>query len=431
MSILFGESSPNNTQEPSFCINGVKLPFNVYARELLKKADTPHSNTGGNSPTDRIFVENFSGLRVSGVLSALSPYTPIRKRISIIKSISREKPIVRERKDVSVHVDTLSLTGKLETVEKVSRFRGEECINALDEKMQRELGLKISREVRSGRNFYKRSSEIEYTDGRLKKSLGFVAWGGNKETYQIYLTGEGMEYITANSLSIKLYGLAFDLDMRITRGDLAWDDVKGETSVIDAIKMYKNGEFKITRNPKIKQHGNFVTAHDEDGRTVEIGSRESGKLLRVYDKGKELGDKLSKWVRWEVEIHSKDRKIPLKMIVCPNLYFAGAYPALGKIVPTEAPEVIKTIKKKVEITLEKAVENVKTQSGKLINFLKMKGRSDSEIVNALIREEGIPARLVFPLPAVSTGKDETEIIESIPITSHVSGWEENPDLIPI
>lgn len=47
-------------------------------------------------------------------------------------------------------------------------------------------------------------------------------------------------------------------------------------------------------------------APDGRGRTFYVGRRENGKLLRVYEKGKQLGAENSPWVRIELELHNKD-----------------------------------------------------------------------------------------------------------------------------
>ena len=44
---------------------------------------------------------------------------------------------------------------------------------------------------------------------------------------------------------------------------------------------------------------------DKLGRTLQIGCRTSDKMLRAYEKGKQLGDKNSDWLRIEVELKGK------------------------------------------------------------------------------------------------------------------------------
>ncbi len=46
------------------------------------------------------------------------------------------------------------------------------------------------------------------------------------------------------------------------------------------------------------------------GRTLYIGKRENGKMLRIYEKGKHLGNPVSSWVSVELELKGKNRIIP-------------------------------------------------------------------------------------------------------------------------
>ena len=73
-----------------------------------------------------------------------------------------------------------------------------------------------------------------------------------------------------------------------------------------------------------------------------------GRLLRIYEKGKQLGDPLSPWVRWELELHNKDRTIPLDVLIRPGHYLAGGYPCLSWI--CESQDRIKTTRKQLMIS---------------------------------------------------------------------------------
>lgn len=96
-------------------------------------------------------------------------------------------------------------------------------------------------------------------------------------------------------------------------------------------KVEQDGLFKSAaggRNPRFERR-NYDNPHE--GRTFYVGTRDSGKLCRVYEKGRQLGDRNSKWVRIEVELHSTNREIPLEILLGCGDYLAGAYPALGWI----------------------------------------------------------------------------------------------------
>lgn len=95
--------------------------------------------------------------------------------------------------------------------------------------------------------------------------------------------------------------------------------------------------------------------------------RASGKFGRFYEKGKQLGDPNSPWVRVEVEWRSQDRYIPYDILVRPGHYLAGAYPCLAFL--NEEQSTIKTVPKAAQIAFDAAVENGKRACGKPINLM--------------------------------------------------------------
>jgi phage replication initiation protein len=123
------------------------------------------------------------------------------------------------------------------------------------------------------------------------------------------------------------------VNVRITRVDFALDFHEGEHDVDEAVRLYEAGAFAVRgRQPKCSIAGDWL--RDKDGRTFYVGRRQNGKLLRVYEKGRQLGDLKSRWVRWELQLGRKERDLPLAILINPAPYFAGAYPALAQILPT-------------------------------------------------------------------------------------------------
>lgn len=99
-------------------------------------------------------------------------------------------------------------------------------------------------------------------------------------------------------------------DGKISRIDLAHDDFKGEYSSFDwANEQESNDMFLLpkTRNrPACTIAGEFKHGDPQNkGLTLYVGSRKNGKVIRCYEKGKQLGDKSSPWFRSELEIHAK------------------------------------------------------------------------------------------------------------------------------
>jgi phage replication initiation protein len=126
----------------------------------------------------------------------------------------------------------------------------------------------------------------------------------------------------------------------ITRCDVAVDAMDGEFSVDDALSWYSDGGFIAGGTPpKFDAHGgwsltNGVITLPETGagRTFYVGKRVNGKYVRIYEKGKQLGNRDSLWTRFEIELHNKDRVIPHDIIVYPSSSLRSVAPATGATV---------------------------------------------------------------------------------------------------
>jgi phage replication initiation protein len=182
---------------------------------------------------------------------------------------------------------------------------------------------------------------------------------------------------------------------RITRWDGAVDDYEGIHGVDWAVSQYQGDGFHTAGNkPKCKQSGNWLEP-DGSGRTFYVGARRNGKMMRIYDKGKQLGDPDSPWTRWELELHNTDREIPWDVLLRPGQYVAGAYRCTDWISKESCR--IRTHKRKQQIAEEVLTANAKRSYGKYINYLLNKYQDPVHVLN-LLRREGIPARLSDPEP---------------------------------
>lgn len=214
------------------------------------------------------------------------------------------------------------------------------------------------------------------------------ACGGQNNTAFLSLPGEGCALIS-DWQSFALY-LRDQLRARITRWDGAVDDFNGVHSVDMAIEFYKQGHFKHGgREPKLTQHGNWIKP-DGSGRSVYVGNRKNGKLIRIYEKGKQLGDSSSPWVRWEVELHAKDRVIPWEVLLHPGEYVAGAYPCLSWV--SERVFRINTIKEQDRISYERLKQVASTAYGALLNVM-LQREGSAELIVEQLKRHAIPRRL--------------------------------------
>lgn len=216
----------------------------------------------------------------------------------------------------------------------------------------------------------------------------FFAYGGQNNTAFLSLPGEGCALIS-DWQSFSIY-LRDQLRARITRWDGAVDDFSGVHSVDMAIEFYTQGHFKHGgREPKLTQHGNWIKP-DGSGRSVYVGKRKNGKLIRIYEKGKQLGDPSSAWVRWEVEFHAKDRVIPWDVLLHPGEYVAGSYPCLAWV--SERVFRINTIKEQDRISYERLKQVASTSYGPLINVMLQREGTAERVVEQL-RRQAVPQRL--------------------------------------
>lgn len=223
---------------------------------------------------------------------------------------------------------------------------------------------------------------------------GFVYWGGRKQrgTVHVSLSGEGCARIENAQWPI-IAGWLQEHQAKLTRVDLAHDDFDAQiVNMQRAVEWYKQGGFNAGgRTPEHNLKGDWLDSNSPKGRTLNVGNRKNGKLCRIYEKGKEQGDPTSPWVRFEVEWRAKSRVLPYDMLTQPGKYLAGAYPC-AKFLNIEQCK-IKTLFRGGKITFDRALDNLRQQGGKLINFaLSIFGGDYAQLVER-IRRDGIPSRL--------------------------------------
>ncbi|MEX1228349.1 MAG: replication initiation factor domain-containing protein [Marinobacter sp.] len=272
--------------------------------------------------------------------------------------------------------------------------------------------IRLTEKFGSGRNFFRNSIQLE-------NKAGFVAFGGNNrvvnsqgvtetrhERIQVYLSGEGCrQVVNWKQVYHALSVVMADYNPRITRVDIAYDDIVGKRSLQSARDQYYHGDFKGRGLPP---GANFIDDMGSGkGSTLNIGSRDTGKMLRIYEKGKQLGDKTSPWTRWELEINSKQYDVPLEVLISPKEYISGAYQALEWI--SSARQGIKSKKKRESIEYSHLVLHGRRAYGSLVNYMMInRGMTPDQIVSELIRT-GVPGRMSWTVPE---HHESAEIIQS-------------------
>lgn len=227
----------------------------------------------------------------------------------------------------------------------------------------------------------------------LGDSAAIFAYGGNRNTALLSFSGRACHMIPNWKRLVKF--LSITRKGKITRIDCAHDDYEGTHTVNHALRMFQEGLFNTGgREPSLDHRGNWFNP-DGKGRTLYIGSGKNGKLLRVYEKGMQLGAKFHPWVRWEIQYGNRDRIIPWEAVLEPGKYLAGSYSnATGWI--SDEQSRIKTIQKTGEISYEKLSASASIAYGKHFNVM-MQVEGSAEKVIAMLIRDGIPSRLNLPV----------------------------------
>lgn len=244
-------------------------------------------------------------------------------------------------------------------------------------------GLTLADQVGKGR-FYKSRVSIQNADGT---HVGLIEMGGDATareggtiaTARIELTGDGCRLYSAAGcghakrwllLRAKLESCAG----RLTRIDVCADDLQGLYPISVAQQWWEKGEFDNRgQRPKAALHNDFDSG---DGKTLNIGSRKSEKFMRVYEKGRQLGDPESPWVRFEAEFKSSQRKeLTLDILRDPAAYLLGAYPIL-KFIDAVASRIDVTDAANAA-TWKSARRHIKRQYGATLHFI-LKHTPDAE-----------------------------------------------------
>lgn len=236
-----------------------------------------------------------------------------------------------------------------------------------------------------GLNGYERSYELG-EDGAMFCCVG------QRNTALLMLPGKVCHTIPDWEKLIVL--LRDQYGARITRWDGAVDDFEGSHSVDWATEQYQAGKFTNGGNkPSCRQNGNWIEP-DGLGRTLYLGKRENGKMLRVYEKGMQCGFKYHPWVRWELELHNVDRVVPWEVLLNPGQYVAGAYPKALSWIQDEMLR-IRTVQKETKLSYDHLVACASMAYGRLFNVM-LEVEDSPECVIEKLRKEGIPKRLRMP-----------------------------------
>lgn len=294
-------------------------------------------------------------------------------------------------------IDWLSVTMQAATFENDrtseqvhESFRQSALIDNVSTVLHDIFGLGIDKENKSGRNFYERSYTLEH-------NAGFVCIGGQNDTIMISINGVGCTYGKQGwEGHFNAWLNLFCQEPKITRIDLAHDDLYGEYTSIDwfneqhTIGGFTNGG----RPPAVEWRGDWKKPNGK-GRSLYVGSRDSSKFTRIYEKGRQLGDKNSLWLRTEVEYKSRDIFIPLDVLTNPSQFFLASYPCFHIFDGQTDVSKFERVEKQNLMTFDQAVEILKNQYGRYLHFFRQVYDDDTALLDLLtdIKNKAVPERI--------------------------------------
>lgn len=269
------------------------------------------------------------------------------------------------------------------------RQNQDHAIGQISKALLRIIGFGVDYENETGRNFYQRAFTLEH-------KTGFVCIGGQGDTVLIMINGTGCNYASIGWEIAMFDWLSNLYAVSITRIDLAHDVLDNNALTVDLFSQVhaKGGFNKGGRNPDIEHRGNWKNPNGK-GRTLYIGSRQSSKFCRIYEKGKQLGDPDSNWLRIEVEFKSRDIYIPLSVLLHPTDYFIAAYPCFFLIEEDKFLDRYEIRAKNELLTFDRALEILKTQYGRYLYFFRQCYQDDTKLLDELtaISNKKIPDKL--------------------------------------
>ncbi|WP_233274183.1 replication initiation factor domain-containing protein, partial [Neisseria meningitidis] len=304
-----------------------------------------------------------------------------------------EIPLRRGRED-GAFIDQITFTIHEESIPKVTQkayVTDAEYLAKYSELLQEILGFGISAKLPyKGKFFYQSCYQL----GPTNVEYGKVHYGGQRETILVELNGTGCTAAKPGWENRLYEFLQKCVRPKITRVDVAHDFFNGEYTPQHALTDHDNGFFDCHNvRPKSECKGVAWRHEDGSGKSFYIGKRGNAKYTRIYEKGKQLGDKSSPWVRFETEFRNGDIEVPIDILIHAGSYIGGAYPVCEQIFKCEAKRMDSTVKE-VNLTFEHKQFYARQQVGKWVNFLKDIGWTAEDIVKDLTKGvEGYPKGL--------------------------------------
>lgn len=295
--------------------------------------------------------------------------------------------LLKKGKSTAAFIDTLTVVFNESVFVRPDQLGTEEEIACnVSAVMQDILGYGILKQHSGGRNGYK----YAYHMGTESENYGFVALGGKRqnETVCLFLTGVGLT-AALDGWESRLYDFIQEYapSAKITRCDLAHDFLNGEYTPDQALRDWEAGGYTSRHTKPIAECvGGDWLEYRGTGKTLYIGSRKnSSRFVRVYEKGKQLGDCESPWVRVELELHNRDIVIPHEILIDAGQYLTGAFPVFESLFFSydEAPAKVERVKKQKDVSAEHCIKYGSIQVSGVVNLLERMGLGSDAIIEVL------------------------------------------------
>lgn len=265
--------------------------------------------------------------------------------------------------------------------------------------------LRVLRPTGRHFQFYTNHCLIMDREGEM---VGRVAFGGNRDTMMVDLTGTGCRWVKSWS------HVKFQLEVlsaRISRCDVAVDDFDGVSldasrrqsadDLRELAEQARGGLFKGRGRPPLTS---FRDDHgSRKGCTLYVGQKGHNQLC-MYEKGREQGDETSPWLRYENRFYGKhvgdeagNRGVPLDILSHPLRFFRGAHAWLAALCDrvglVDLARRAVVVKAKVEATAKALVQWMRTQVGPSLNLVvQALGDEADAFVRKHLTRDSLPSR---------------------------------------
>lgn len=404
----------NESETIWFCVGRTDVADNGNAKSDVVgnvQQATPLSNTGGLNTKEQAGTEIVSSnppYWLFGDIEADLAKLQISEQYAqqVMEHGQLKTIMLRRGLNSPAFIDTISFTVQEsafrdldDDLKQKSSF---DCVMAAIIQVSQCMGFKPVLEI-SGRNGY--TNGLQFGDKEQQRNFGFVCWGGanQQETIMFHFTGEGLSYARQDweKLLFMLLKKCGHL-AKITRIDISHDFLHGQYNIEQAVLDWKADKFTVRQTkPQAEMQGTDWLSGTKKGRTFYIGSKKSSRILYFYEKGKQLGDEESEWLRLELRQRNKDYIIPFDVLLYAGDYLCTAYPHLAQILSYDFSEQnrFQRVKKANGVAIEHVIKYAKMQVSPAIQMLKTLGMDSEEMVKALFNDKAkLPKRLILSNP---------------------------------